>query len=134
MTIGERIHQLLSERGITQKEFAQALGISQSAVSDWKKKSSPASEHIYKISEFLGVSVEYLLTGKERPAINASNISNSAIVQGNNATTLIVRNGETTERELSDQEIEILRIFNLLDMKRRVQLLSYAYKLEEESK
>lgn len=136
MTIGERIHKLLKEKNLTQKALSEAVGISQSAVSDWKTKSQPQSELLYKISEFLGVSVEYLLTGKENPVnVNhASNIHNSAIVQGNHATTLIVKNGEIQERELSEQELELFRIYKALDVKKQTLLLSYAYKLEEENK
>ena len=61
----------------------------------------------------------------------ASNIHNSAVVQGNNATTLIVRNGGVHERELSEEEIELLRIFEMLDVKARHSLMAAAWELEE---
>jgi transcriptional regulator with XRE-family HTH domain len=47
MTISEKIFELLRERGMTQKEFAQATGIAESSISDWKrKKTNPVSEKI----------------------------------------------------------------------------------------
>jgi transcriptional regulator with XRE-family HTH domain len=55
MTISEKIFELLRERGMTQKEFAQATGIAESSISDWKrKKTNPVSEKILIICEVLG--------------------------------------------------------------------------------
>jgi transcriptional regulator with XRE-family HTH domain len=49
-TISEKIFELLAERGMTQREFAQRTGISQSAISDWKrKKTNPSAEKILQI-------------------------------------------------------------------------------------
>lgn len=82
----------------------------------------------------LGVAPEYLVCWTDDPApvrISASNIHNSAVVQGNSATTLIVKNGTTVERELSDEAVELLRIFEALDVKGRTALLSAAFDLEE---
>ncbi len=50
MLISERIFELLKEKGITQKEFSELTGISQSTISDWKrKKTNPASDKIMLI-------------------------------------------------------------------------------------
>ncbi len=66
MTISERIFLLLKEKGLTQKALSEYTGISQPAITDWKKKgTNPSADKIVKLSEFLGVSVYYLLTGKE---------------------------------------------------------------------
>ena len=129
MTISERIFDLLSNKNKRQTELAKFVGVRPNTVTDWKSKgSTPSAELIPKISEFLGVSVEYLLTGKEAPVNHASNIH-----KGNHATTLIVKNGEIQERELSEQELELFRIYKALDVKKQTLLLSYAYKLEEEN-
>jgi transcriptional regulator with XRE-family HTH domain len=133
VTISERIFDVLKRSGKKQADLAKHVGVRSNTVSDWKNKGiNPSADLIPKIAEFLGVSCDYLLTGKEHPGISASNIHNSAVVQGNHATTLIVKNGKEEGRELSDQEVELLRIFNLLDVKRQTALLSYAYKLEDE--
>lgn len=65
-TISDRIFELLKERGMSQKEFAQRTGIAESSISDWKKKkTNPVSDKILIISEVLGVSPYYLLSGAE---------------------------------------------------------------------
>ena len=66
MTISDKIFELIKERGMTQKEFAQKTGISQSSISDWKrKKTNPVSEKILIICETLGVTPYELLSGTE---------------------------------------------------------------------
>ena len=66
MTISEKIFELIKERGMTQKEFALRTGISQSCISDWKrKKTNPVSEKILIICEVLGVTPYELLSGTD---------------------------------------------------------------------
>jgi len=67
MTISQRIFQLLKEKHYTQKEFSANTGISESTISDWKKKgTNPAADKLSVIADSLDVSVEYLLTGEEK--------------------------------------------------------------------
>lgn len=55
MSISEKIFKLMEERNITQLQLSQATGISQSTISDWKRKgTNPASDKIMKICKCLG--------------------------------------------------------------------------------
>ena len=66
MTVSETIFELLNERDMSQKEFSEKTGISQSSISDWKrKKTNPVSEKIMIICEALSVTSEELLSGTE---------------------------------------------------------------------
>ena len=66
MIISERIFILLEEKGMSQKEFSEQTGISQSTISDWKrKKTNPASDKIMLICDVLKVSPYELLSGAE---------------------------------------------------------------------
>ena len=66
MTISEKIFDLIKERGMTQKDFALKTGISQSSISDWKrKKTNPVSEKILIICETLDVTPYELLGGTD---------------------------------------------------------------------
>lgn len=66
MLISERIYKYLKEKGITQKEFANRTGISQSTISDWKRKgTNPSADKIMIICDVLDISPYELLSGTE---------------------------------------------------------------------
>lgn len=66
MLISERIFDLMKEKEMSQKEFSEKTGISQSTISDWKrKKTNPSSDKIMIICDVLGVTPYELLTGTE---------------------------------------------------------------------
>ena len=66
MIISEKIFYLLDQKGITQKDFAVQTGISQSTISDWKrKKTNPSADKILKICEILHVTPYELLSERE---------------------------------------------------------------------
>lgn len=65
--IGNRIYQLRTARGMSQRELAQALGnkSSNELVGRWERGSaSPSAETLVKLSEFFGVSVDWILKGE----------------------------------------------------------------------
>ncbi len=66
MLISERIYKYMEEKGISQLEFVKKTGISQSTVSDWKrKKTNPSADKIMIICEVLGISPYELLQGTD---------------------------------------------------------------------
>ena len=69
MEIIERISDLLAERDKTAVELCKALDIQTSTMSTWKTRKDPPARYMPAIANFLCVSLEYLLTGQERPAI-----------------------------------------------------------------
>ena len=66
MTISQRMFKLMDDKRLTQRELSKKLDIAQSTISSWKNNNtSPPPEMLISISEFLGVTVEYLLSGRE---------------------------------------------------------------------
>lgn len=64
MLIGERVLEIIREKGITQKAFSEQTGIPQSTISDWKnKKVNPSSDKIMIICDVLGVTPYDILSG-----------------------------------------------------------------------
>ena len=62
MTLGEKISNLRTEKGLNQKDFAQELGISTGVLAEWESNEiAPSLLHIVKISEVFKVSTDYLL-------------------------------------------------------------------------
>jgi len=62
MTVSEKIFSELREKGIKQRQLADALDISEYKISEWKSgKSKSYKSYIGEIAKFLGVSTDYLL-------------------------------------------------------------------------
>lgn len=61
-TIGDMICNLRKEQGMTQKELAEKMNVTDKAVSKWERNlSCPDINSIPKLAEILGVSVDSLL-------------------------------------------------------------------------
>lgn len=66
MIISERIFKILGEKKMSQKQFSELTGISQSTISDWKtKKTNPAADKIMVICDVLEITPYELLSGTE---------------------------------------------------------------------
>ncbi len=66
MTTADRIQSLRKAKGISQEELADKLGVSRQAVSKWEsEQSAPDVERIVMLSEYFGVTTDYLLKGIE---------------------------------------------------------------------
>jgi transcriptional regulator with XRE-family HTH domain len=63
-TFSERLASLRFS-GETQKEFADRLGMTQASVSRYLRHQNPDREALQKIADRTGVSVDWLLSGKE---------------------------------------------------------------------
>jgi transcriptional regulator with XRE-family HTH domain len=65
-TMGERIAEIRKEKGMTQKELAEQLNITDKAVSKWERDlSCPDIGTLPKLAEVLGIRVEELLNTAE---------------------------------------------------------------------
>ncbi len=137
---GDRLRKLRNERGLTMEQFCDQYNartgsrLNKSTVSRYENGTQePMLNTVASFADFFGVSPTYLIGDGNRGGM-AANISNSAVVQGNNATTLIVKNGAVHKEALSDQTVELIHIFTALDVKRQTQLLTRAFELEDEMK
>ena len=60
----ERILNMMEQRGISQREMAAMLGISEGSFSKWKNQGSKSyNRYLSKLSEILNVPVSYLVSG-----------------------------------------------------------------------
>lgn len=63
----DRVEDVLKQKKLTQKELAEDLGLRRPTLSDWKKNGAvPAGDICLRIAYYLGVSVEWLISGKEK--------------------------------------------------------------------
>ena len=112
MTIGERVLELVQERGMTQKEFSERTGIPQSTMSSWRgKKQNPAMDKLKVICDVLGVDPYFLVSGtKENEKLNSDYL--------------------TVYR--ADEEYKLMIEFRKLDRDRRNRLMGYLHALVDE--
>ena len=69
MTIGKRIGLLRRQKGLTQEELANHMGVSPQAVSKWENdQTCPDISALPKLARLFGVTVDELLSGKQELA------------------------------------------------------------------
>lgn len=62
----EIFEQLLKQHGITAYRVAKDTGVTTATLTSWKQgKYTPKPEKMQKIADYFGVSLSYLMTGKE---------------------------------------------------------------------
>ena len=59
----ERLKRLLKTNAVTQKELAEAIGVSGAAVTGWVKGAVPTSDKLSSLARFFKTSTDELLTG-----------------------------------------------------------------------
>lgn len=70
-SVGARIRLLRQHRGMTQGEFADAIGgVSRSAVALWETNRGGEAQNLPRIADVLGVSVEFFVNGMARQDVN----------------------------------------------------------------
>ena len=63
---GEKLKELRTEKGLSQRKLGEILGVCNQAVSFWETGSrEPDLDTIIKIADFFDVSVDFLLGRKE---------------------------------------------------------------------
>lgn len=90
MNIGNNIAALRKQKGITQEELANELGVSAQAVSKWENNSScPDVSLLTDIADYFGVTVDTLLRSNEQDIVmEVDDNSNHAYETCNNKTDI----------------------------------------------
>ncbi|MCM1220642.1 MAG: helix-turn-helix domain-containing protein [Lachnospiraceae bacterium] len=130
MTLTERIFDLLSQKGKTQTDIARLLNVRPTTVSEWRKgKYTPSVANCVALADFFGVSLDYLITGREPRGAPVQQI-----IGNNNSNNTAIAGGAVSAGDIGEYERELLKVAGAFDMRRKNDLLSYAYKLEKQIK
>lgn len=62
---GNRISELMKMRNISNAQLTELAGVSKNNVGNYKNGQIPNANILYKLSQILGASMEYLIAGKE---------------------------------------------------------------------
>ena len=120
----ERVKMLCKERRIPISKLEKDLGYSNGYIGQLRKGTFPA-DRLKKISEYLDVSIEYLMTGKEPPV--------DYVVRTDDGDELLVEtyylNEETaqTAQEIFENDKVLFDVYRSTDKDR---LIAYAKKLK----
>jgi len=70
-SFGERLRLSRKRKSMTQKQLGELLGVSWSMISGWERAINRISdEYLVHISNILDISIDWLLTGEEKPEIS----------------------------------------------------------------
>ncbi|ADP35143.1 MULTISPECIES: helix-turn-helix domain-containing protein [Bacillus] len=102
MSFGHKLKTLRKQRGLTQKELAEKLFLSQSSITRFEKDEIlPTSETLSKIANYFDVSIDFLLDRPQPPQKKNSNLEkafNEAIEELKDEETLLfMKNGDIDE-------------------------------------
>ena len=77
---GENLRKLRTERGLTQKELGDRVGLSKAAVSKYENSLGyPSLDMLIKIAAFFGVSTDYLLGAASKKTLDLSGLTDDQI-------------------------------------------------------
>jgi len=96
MTLVERIKKIAKQKNMNLKETAIKAGIGENSIYRWKDQ-NPTSESLSKVADVLGVSVDYLLNGKDNEPENNVDIRTTGLFRKT-----------VDENDLSEKEQESL--------------------------
>lgn len=77
---GENLRKLRAERGLTQKELGDRVGLSKAVVSKYENSLGyPSLDMLIKIAAFFGVSTDYLLGAASKKTLDLSGLTDDQI-------------------------------------------------------
>lgn len=72
----EVFEQLLQSHGVSSYKVSKDTGVTQTSLTNWKAgRSTPTTKTLQRIADYFGVTVDYLMTGKEEPKEKAPELT-----------------------------------------------------------
>jgi transcriptional regulator with XRE-family HTH domain len=113
--LGERVRLLIKKSGFTQKEAADAAGMSEQNLKKHFKKGTITAMHLKRIADFIGVTIDAFFEEGDVTISNESKMKYMDKNKGNVNQTLNVGGGdsecrkqlEETEKKLSDTQAKL---------------------------
>ena len=105
MLINERIKELRTENGLTQKQLGDAVGIPQTTVACHEKSHDPNIYILMKYADYFGCTLDYLAGREQAPIPYALSDSERDIVR-------LYRSLKPQTREFAAQQLKLLAAFD----------------------
>ena len=103
--MASRIKALRLKKGLKQGEFAEAMGVQQSTVSNWETgRYEPDNETLKTIASYFRVSVDYLLGLSDQPGPDSALPQEAAreVLAGQGVRILLDADADLTDDQLSE--------------------------------
>lgn len=99
---GKRFSGLLESKNITNTKLTELAGLSKNNIGNYKNGQIPNASILYKLSQLLGVSMEYLLAGKEATELTQTEQKLIDLYRNTNeiGQPLIVKHAEDIQKAL----------------------------------
>lgn len=113
----EIFEKLCKQHNVTSYRVCKETGLTTATISNWKAgRYRPKSDKLQKIADFFGVSLEYLLTGKEGVTENADEATEmNDVLEKYEELKVLLENGAShsirfggEEKSLSPESINLL--------------------------
>lgn len=112
MTIGEKIYKFRTSKNLTQKQFAEKIGVAQSAVNFWENgKRQPRLEQLKKITDTFNISMHFFL---DEDFTNTLDDDNATFFDINNKILSLKNNSSINDKEKTKQLEQIIMQLEIL--------------------
>ena len=112
MESADRIRLARRSKGLSQEKLAETVGVRRSAVAHWESRAGtrPRTEHLIAVAQVVGVSVDWLATGRGQPEI-PRDVQLDSIAA---ADAILVED---------EREVRLVRLFRTMPLRARTALL-----------
>lgn len=130
MTFNKRLKKLRMEQNLRQKDIAEDLNLTPSAIGFYEQgKRNPDYEILSRLADYFGVSVDYLLGRTEKRQFYNSQQENQARIVKETQTNDFNQNNEATNR---DELVRLVKQAKSLSPKAIQTLVQFIQIMEEE--
>lgn len=129
MTMYEKIQALCKKQGFeisNLSEHIPGVSVSKGSISKWKTGAVPRANTLKLIAEYFNVTPEELTSDS---SVEVQTVQDNHGIIGHTHAPVTIING--SERKLTDQEVELLNIFETLSVMDQAKLLVFANELRQ---
>ena len=135
MKLGERIKVLREKRELTLEQVGDYLGVNKATVLRYESGNIDIKRNTaIKLAEILHTTPTYVMGWSDDPSSTSGiqvsvSISKSQVVNASDCS-----NVSLSKKTISSQALELVEIFEGLDLRRQNRLVNFALELEDETK
>ncbi|MDR1600279.1 MAG: helix-turn-helix domain-containing protein [Oscillospiraceae bacterium] len=130
--VGKKIYTLRKSLDYTLAELGGIVGVGASTVRKWEMGfiKDMRSDKVQKVADALQVSPSYLMGWDDQPRVSADNVEAHGSIVGAASSSITINNA--AQDTLNMEEVELIRVYRSVSVKRRHKLLTFAFDMDAE--